>query len=164
MTAWACGHCGTTGRCSHHRQDRVALDEITRPRRGDEFSEAVQPKRRCVCKHEEHLHQRHASDAAESAWHAAQAPRTALASQAAPGCSAVGCRCAAFKCEACGLAPCSCNVEQRPVQFAKGKRRARDRMPRQSDMLAAQARSLADLARVARVEQEERAAEMEGDE
>lgn len=165
---WACGHCGTLARCAHLRQDRVALDDLAKPRRGDEFFEPVQPKRRCTCKHEEHIHQRHAGDAAESAWHVALAHRQALlpvpAPPTAPGCSAVGCRCAAFKCETCGKAPCACRVEHRPVSFTRGKRRVQAMLPRQSELLAANAQSLADLARVARVEQEERAAEMEGDE
>ena len=134
---WVCGHCGTEGKCSHPREDRVPMSGLG-PRPRDEHMDFQRPARRCECGHEEVAHQRGPEMLA------AELARSALlwdkVGDLVLPCVCAGCRCKSFRCKVCARGPCRCPVTVVAISWARAKKRVRTRTTSE-DLAAAAGRS-----------------------
>lgn len=102
MATWVCGHCGERA-CTHPRQDRVALEGVSFPRRRDEWKVPAPNHPECACGHDDAAHPK--------------------------GGPCVACRrCPKFRCPACQGQVCTCPPRWVGVSSDKAVKRCRDKL------------------------------------
>lgn len=131
---WLCGQCGAEDCRIHPREDRVSVSSLG-PRPWDSFFDFGQPARRCACGHAELGHLR--NERYEEAVLARAAQRWESIPDLLLPCTAVGCRCPAFRCKECDRGPCRCKSTAKGIAWARAKKRLT--IKRRSEVLAAQA-------------------------